>query len=68
MKFITLGIFLILALILTSGADAADNAMAKQKTIIWQGIVTVPTTLPLPRMKRLRSDPAAGSFFPKKAA
>lgn len=63
MKFITYGIFLILALILTSSADAADNAMTMQKTIIWQGIVAVPTTFTVAKGETLEIRPGSRIVF-----
>lgn len=63
MKTMTVGIVLILALMLTGNADAADSALVKQKTIVWQGIVPVPATFTVAKGETLVIRPGSRILF-----
>ena len=63
MKTIPLGIVLILALMLTGNADAANSELVKQKTIVWQGVVPVPATFTVAKGETLEIRPGSRIVF-----
>jgi hypothetical protein len=63
MKTITLGCVLILALMLTGNADAANGKLVKQKTIVWQGIVPVAATFTVAKGETLEIRPGSKIVF-----
>lgn len=63
MKTMTVGIVLIVALMLTGNADAADSALVKQRTIVWQGIVSVPATFTVAKGETLEIRPGCRIIF-----
>ena len=63
MKTITLGCVLILALMLTGNADAANSELVKKKTIVWQGIVPVAATFTVAKGETLEIRPGSKIVF-----